>query len=208
MTPDMHCFPMTLKIGKLKIGLGFPFFALATYFLSGDMCKNYLCAVIFSSLHELGHLIPMFIYGCEVKEISLDGLGIRIDKKMSSMSYENECITALCGPFVNLVFALVFAVLKTRSDVFVLPFNINIGLFFINMLPVRTLDGGRFVRCFLLKYFDEEKVYRISSIFEIVVALLLIAVLIVTLVSDEVNTSFVFFALGLVGIIVFNLLKS
>ena len=199
---------MKLKIGRLTVSLGFPYFALAAYFLSGDMYKNYLCAVLFSSLHELGHIISIRMADCNIKEISLDIMGIRIDKNIGSMSYENECITALCGPLVNLVFALLFCVLKNGNEIFSLPFNINLGLFLINMLPVRTLDGGRFLNCLLLKFLDEEKAQRTSVLAESSVVLLLIAVLILTLIFGVVNTSFVFFALSLVCMTVFSLIKS
>ncbi len=204
----MCCFPMKHKTGKVRINPRFPFFALAAYFLSGDMWLNYLCAVLFASLHELGHIIPMKFAGCKIKEISLDVMGIRIDKKTVSMSYESECITALCGPLVNLTFALFFGALKTRYDIFVLPFNINTGLFLINMLPVRMLDGGRAINCMLLRFLDEQKAAEIASVTEIAVAVMLIAVLVVTLIFDIVNTSFVFFVLSLVGMIVFGILKS
>lgn len=199
---------MKLKIGKLRIGLEFPFFALAAFFLSGDMWKNYLLAVIFSTLHELGHIVSMKISGCEIREICTDIMGIRIDKRISDMSYERECITALSGPLVNLFAALVFCALQTKNEMFILPFNINLGLFFINMLPIRTLDGGRFLSSLMLIFFDEDKVRRISVITEIVVALFLIAVLILSLVFNVVNTSFVFFVICLVTMIVFGFLKS
>lgn len=199
---------MKIKIGKLRIGFEFPFFALAAFFLSGDMWKNYLLAVVFSSLHELGHIISMKIAGCEIREIYTDIMGIRIDKKLTDMSYESECITALSGPIVNLFAALVFCALKTKNGMFILPFNINLGLFLINILPVKTLDGGRFINSLMLIFFDEDRVRKITGIIEIIVALLLISVLILSLIFKVVNTSFVFFVLSLVAMIVFGFLKA
>lgn len=199
---------MKIKIGRITANFGFPFFALAAYFLSGEMCMNYLYAVVFSSLHELGHLISLKIYGVKINSLSFDISGIKIEKSSVALSYESECIVALSGPLINLILALFFCALKTKNSNLILPFNINIGLFIINMLPVGTLDGGRCLSCFLLKYFDENKAEKIRSVIEVVVAVLLVFVLVVTLIFDFFNTSFIFFTLSLVMVIVINLIKS
>lgn len=199
---------MRIQAGKVKISLGFPFFAAAAFFLSSGMYQNYLCAVIFSSLHELGHLLPMKIAGCEVREISFGAMGIGISKENAQLSYRNECISALCGPFVNLAAAVIFFFLKSRYEIFVLPFNINIGLALINMLPVRMLDGGRFINYLLLMRSDGCAVQKISEVFEVITALILIVILIITLILNVVNTSFVFFVCSLVGIIAVSLVRK
>ena len=103
---------MKLKAGKISIGLEFPFFALAAYFLSGDMRKNFMLAVLFSLLHETGHVVSIALSGGRIREISTDFSGIRINKCNSGMSYKAECITALAGPFVNLIFVVLFSFMK------------------------------------------------------------------------------------------------
>ncbi len=199
---------MKLCKGRFSLSLSFPFFAAAAFFLAGGMYENYICAIFFASAHELGHLIPMKIAGCKIKEISLGAMGIRIEKNNVCMSYKAECIAALCGPAVNTVAAVVFFFLKDRYDVFVLPFNINIGLFLINMLPVRMLDGGRFVNNLLLLKLDEITAYKVMSYLEIAVIIVLVLLLIVMLIAHVVNTSFVFFVCSFVGITVVSLIKK
>lgn len=199
---------MKVKIGKINVNFGFPFFALAAYLLSSEMCMNYLYTVLFSSLHELGHLVALKIQGVKINSISFDITGIKIEKNNISLSYESECLVALSGPLINLIFAFLFSVLKTKNANFILPFYINVGLFIINMLPVGILDGGRCSSCLLLKYFDENKAEKVQSAIEIVIALMLVIMLIVTLIFDIFNTSFVFFSLSLVTVIVINLIKS
>ena len=189
---------MKFRIKNIGFSVGIPFLASATFFLAGDMRINYCCAVLFSALHEVGHILALLYYGKKPKNITLGVMGIRIEKSDIALSYREECITALCGPFVNLIFSVVFALIDMTG----LPFAINSGLFIINMLPVKTLDGGRFVYNFLLASVDEENARKVMNISEIITALMLIAVLIFSLITGFVNTSFVLFAVLLVIIIV------
>lgn len=199
---------MKFKRGKLTIGLEFPFFALSAFFLSGEMRINFLYAVVFSLLHEAGHLICIMLSGGRVREISTNITGIRIGKYDTGMSYGAECITALAGPFVNLLFVVIFTLTGKGNSEFKLMSDINCGLFLINMLPVRTLDGGRFLNNLLLSKFEYEYVRRILTVSEILTAVLLVAILAITLILDTVNTSFVFFVLMLEFMVISQLLKS
>lgn len=188
---------MKIKIKNIDFSVGILFPALAAFFLACDMRQNYLWAVLFSSLHEVGHILAMLFYGRKPNSITLGIMGIRIEKSDISLSYRQECVTALCGPAVNLILAVIFAVV----DISGLPFAVNTGLFVVNMLPVKTLDGGRFAENLLLLYSDKETADKVMGNFELFTVLLLITVLIISLVTGYVNTSFVFFSVTLVMII-------
>lgn len=189
---------MKFRIKNIGFSVGIPFLASAAFFLAGDMRINYCCAVLFSALHEVGHILALLYYGKKPKNITLGVMGIRIEKSDIALSYREECITALCGPFVNLIFSVVFALIDMTG----LPFAINSGLFIINMLPVKTLDGGRFVYNFLLASVDEENADKIMSHLEFFTAIMLVIIMIISLVTGYANTSFVFFTVTLVIIIV------
>lgn len=189
---------MKIKIKNISFSVGIPFLASATFFLAGDMRENYIIAVLFSTLHEVGHILALLFFGKKPTKISLGVMGIRIEKKEIILSYREECITALCGPAVNLIFLIIFAFIDKGG----LAFAINTGLFIVNMLPVKTLDGGRFVYNLLLSETDEEKADKIINTLEIFTAVMLISVMIISLVTGYVNTSFVFFSVTLVTIIV------
>lgn len=189
---------MNIRIGKVNIKATFLFFAAAAYFLSAEMWKNYLCAVFFSSLHEIGHLIALMRFRSPICGITLGAMGVRIDKKISALSYKGECIVSLCGPAVNLIFIVVFFAVKKYNSFFGLAFIINSGLFAVNMLPVKMLDGGRFLYFFLSLKTDIAKAEKILNVTEIITLAALITLLILSLVFGFVNTSFVFFSSGLV----------
>lgn len=189
---------MKFKIKNIGFSVGIPFLAAAAFFLAGDMRINYLWTVLFSTLHETGHILAMLFFGKKPKKITFGTMGIRIEKSDITLSYREECITALCGPVINLIFAVIFALI----DITGLPFAINAGLFIINMLPVKTLDGGRFIYNLLLICSDEEKATKIINTLEIITSVILIAVLVISLITEYVNTSFVLFSVILVIIIV------
>lgn len=188
---------MNFETGKINIEISPMFFAAAAFFLSGEMKLNYLWALLFSLLHEAGHLASMLLFGCKPEKIKLGALGAKIVKKQCEMSYFGECVTALSGPAVNLIFALPLRfLLKKGFDVF-LPFYINIGLGIINLLPIKTLDGGRFLYFFMLKKSDEEKAGKAVNTAEIITAVCLCFILLFSVLKNAVNTSFVFFTVSL-----------
>lgn len=199
---------MKIKLGKLNIKIGFPFFATATLFLSIGMGDNYLCCMIFSFLHETGHLLAMKALGGSISGISFGGMGIKIEKSNTMLSYKQECIVALCGPLINLISAIILFSFKDKNEFFQTAFNINLGLFIINLLPIVMLDAGRFLQYFLLSFFSEEAVHKLLNIVEMSVSVILIFVLIFTFVFNIVADYFVFFILCIVGMTVFSIIKQ
>lgn len=192
---------MIFYIGKIRVNISFLFFACAAFYLSGEMAENYICALFFASLHELGHLVPMLIFKCRPASISVGVFGVKIEKLNSLLSYFRECIVALCGPFVNLIFAVLFFVLMKENSELYIPFAVNTGLFVINLMPVKALDGGRFLYAFLSMGLDEDKCGKILKICETVTIFVLCIVMLLSVAAGYANTSFVFFCLALVSII-------
>ena len=193
---------MKIKSGNAVFSVGIPFLAAAAFFLAGDMRQNYILALLFSALHETGHILALLFFGRKPKEITLGIMGIRIEMNNAMLSYRQECIVALAGPAVNLVLAVIFAF----TDMSGLPFAVNAGLFIVNILPVKTLDGGRFINNLILSRSDSEKAVKIINSLEISTAVMLVIVLMISLVTGCENTSFVFFAVTLVVIIVLQFL--
>lgn len=197
---------MRFRIGKVSVSAGFFFFAAAAYFLSADMWNNYLWAVLFSSLHECGHLAALRAFHCPAESITIGPVGIRIEQKNLPLSYVKECIVAFCGPLVNLICIAICLIGKQFSAAFSLPLALNTGLVVINMLPVEPLDGGRMLRMLLLMKTSPEKAEKVLEVSQTVIVILLIAVLLLSLIFNFVNTSFVLFVGALVVMIVSRLI--
>lgn len=198
---------MTIKIGKIRFNISFLFFAFAAYYLSDEMCKNYLFALFFSLLHELGHLVPMLLFGCVPQTVKIGAFGFVIEKSNSVLSYKNEFIISLCGPAVNLVLLMLFDFLsKTNSD-YILPMFVNLGLLFVNLLPIGILDGGRMLHLLLSQIKGMEYADAALNVTETAAIVLLIICMFVSVLMNYTNTSYVFFVLAVSAIIVYNVIK-
>ena len=113
-------------------------------------------------LHEIGHILMARLCGVHMGGLRIDLFGARL-KLMGVMSYRREAVIAAAGPLLNLLsVAILLAV--TRMDIsgclggeglvetFVL---VSLGLAAVNLLPVRSLDGGRVLYCILAPLLGE-----------------------------------------------------
>lgn len=92
--------------------------------------------LLFSSLHEIGHIAALMLVGGKVSRLTLSfyGLALKYDTKLSNI---REIIVILFGPLVNLI---LYIILKD---------DINLILFALNILPIYPLDGGRIIKILL-----------------------------------------------------------
>lgn len=179
--------------------LGFSFFAVAAFLLSGDLYRNYLYALGFSLLHEAGHLIAMLLFGVVPEKIVFEIHGIRIDKSLSALSYGRECIVALAGPLMNALFMLIFI-----GDTSSLLFSVNMCLLIVNLLPVSSLDGGRLLFCLVAMLKGVASAERAVTFSGIIAAFLLCVALLMLLLSGNTNASVVIFTV----IVIFSVVSD
>lgn len=95
-------------------------------------------------LHELGHLAVLWKLRIPVKRIHITSVGAEICMG-ASMSYHDELAAALMGPLTNFVLAALFCHIPGGTALA----GINLVLGCFNLLPVKSLDGGRVLRCVL-----------------------------------------------------------
>lgn len=135
--------------------------------------------VLSAALHELGHLWAARALGIGIKEIRFELSGIRICTEEKLTSYKNELFLAVAGPLVNflvLTLCITYFSLKKLSIASVskeIAFFLSDGneslvgvIGFIalvsfvqggvNLLPIKTFDGGRAVYCLLAFVFNEK----------------------------------------------------
>ncbi len=136
------------KIFKTKIQIGFLFTATLSLLSLMDKSGSVFLSVVFSLLHELGHITAMALCKEQIDSLAFHPFGISMKlKNFSSLSFGEEVFVLLSGCAVNLI----FAILPTTSTVT----YINIGIFLFNILPIANLDGGRLVRLLLTRFFGE-----------------------------------------------------
>lgn len=150
--------------------------------------KVYVFAVYaFAALtHEIGHLAAAKLMKIKVNEIKFDFSGVRICVDENLTPYRSEIILSAMGPFVNIVLASIvffysartvaYNELISETEQFIstgYPDMMGICGFFIlssciqaaiNLLPIKTFDGGRILYCILASFFDEKMAEKILSV--------------------------------------------
>lgn len=128
---------MEIKFKNVVFKLDFSFLILLSFAVLYGY-QNTVDIILFSALHEAGHLISLLVFGVKPKMIKLSfyGAGLKYDNNLSKIK---EFFVLLSGPLINLVLYLLF-----KNE-------INLLLFLINIFPAAPLDGGRIIKLFLPK---------------------------------------------------------
>ncbi|MBI5813095.1 MAG: CBS domain-containing protein [Meiothermus silvanus] len=141
-------------------------------------------------IHELGHAVTARMYGVETREITLWLLGGVAQLSDMPRTRGAEAVIAIVGPLVSLALSGVFTLLRgvlpeAAGWQFLLGYLafINLSLALFNLLPALPLDGGRVLRSLLALSRPYLEATRIAAGISRLIA----------------------FALGLLGLLVFNL---
>ena len=159
----------------IKIKIGFLFLWLVTVLLCFNIGEEIKLGILFSLLHEAGHLTAIITLKERPKELSFGLFGMTIKRRHDlSQNYKNEIITALAGPVTNYILAVLFIAFRqtTGSEIMLKSALINIILGTFNIMPVFSLDGGRALEACLKLSFDSdksEKILKAVSFFTLVI---------------------------------------
>ena len=132
---------MKFKLFDVKFEISFLFFAVVCTALFANN-YDFLYVLLFSSLHETGHIISLYLFKGKADKITLSFYGIGL-KYSTDLPFVREVVFLLSGIVVNLLF--VFLNFKRE---------INLALIFINALPIYPLDMGRCLKLIFQKCFD------------------------------------------------------
>lgn len=156
---------LRFNVCKTEIVIEYSFILIISFaLLTGSYSIIYV--LLFSCLHELGHLTVLFIYKCIPERITFSCCGIGLKYKYS-FSFFREILFFSAGLIVNFVFFL----LNIQRE-------INYALFLINFLPVYPLDGGRLLKLILnneLSLSISDNIYKCVSAF-IITALIIFSI--------------------------------
>lgn len=122
---------MNFNVLNTKICIDFSFFLLLSFAVFYGY-KNAAWIILFSCLHEMGHLISLLLFKVQPQKIKVSfyGISLKYDNKLSKYQ---EILVFMSGPLMNLILFFIF------KDI------INLALFLINLYPVMPLDGGRII---------------------------------------------------------------
>ena len=131
-----------MRIGRVEVTGGFLLLTAWLNYLDGRGVVP--LAMTACVCHELGHYAALRRLGGQVRGVRLTAVGAEMVLSRP-MGYWQEGLTALAGPGVNLLLALIFCIWPA-SAVFS---GLNLVLACFNMMPVGRLDGGRALYCTL-----------------------------------------------------------
>lgn len=159
---------MQITVRGVKVKFGF-WFACLLCFLLTCTDNTVLCfAVLFSLLHECGHLLCGFFLHDKPQKIEFGLFGLTIVRADDiRLGYREELLEALAGPAVNLFFFLLFLCISVffRSETVHTCCFVNLYIFLFNAMPVFSLDGGRAFEAFLQTHLQNElQIVRIQKI--------------------------------------------
>ena len=138
-------FPETLKKHWNTIG-----FVLLLMWFAYFQGITALAVILFAAaIHELGHLMVLWVVGGSAQRFSLSADGMAIRSDSLRLSYGRELAAVLAGPMVNLLAGWILS-----AAPWPVPWRTAaagacwvLGVF--NLLPAASLDGGRFLQLIL-----------------------------------------------------------
>lgn len=189
---------MRFRIFGTEFYVSFLFAAVITAMLAFDR-TGFILPLLFAVLiHELGHLVAMWILDCAPKRIRLVPAAVEITTKIQSGG-KYEIFIALCGPTVNLLlFASLFVnYLAFGNDSYLTVGLINLLIGLFNLLPVTGLDGGTVMFNILCRKTEPSKAALIMRIINFSVAAAALIAAITLCFKGQFNLSFFILALYL-----------
>ena len=160
---------MTIRFSNTTVKISFLFAFSLTVFALCDRTNIILYNIVSALFHETGHLLSLFFFKEKPEMIRFTPFGMKIQRKSGdTMSFLGETVTALAGPFMNFLLALIlFAFQKLWGFRLGEIIEINIVLGALNLLICEPLDGYRALKFIMLKKISEEKTeifLKISSL--------------------------------------------
>ena len=148
------------------------------------------------ALHECGHLLALKLCGAKVVRMTVSAFGAEIRYRMPFGSVLGRTAVALGGVLLNLLCGGVF--LFFWKDPLCLYVSVaSFVLAFLNLLPVKGLDGGRALEEVLSHFAELDTVDTVVRRSSYVCLILLLVLSVLVLMESGFNFSLLLFTLYL-----------
>ncbi len=142
-----------MKGKRIRISVSPPVAIVLGIMAVTDRTGTVFLTLLAALLHECGHLVAARLLGIRMERVRLGFLGMRLDMGGTVLSYGTEWILCAAGPLVSLLCAAMAAPLWGILEAARIFSCASLVLGVLNLLPIRTFDGGRMLETFLLGIF-------------------------------------------------------
>lgn len=195
---------MSFNLFGVRIEVRFSFFAALTLFSLTDKTGLAELSILVCLLHEGCHLAAFFLLRLPLKSVVFEASGIRIVRSGIFISGLSEVIIQLAGSFGNFVFGGIFLSALGKNAFSFL--NFAVGIF--NLLPMKTLDGGKLLKLFLSAFFREGTAEKIAVFIDGIFLFAFILSAALMIINRRANVTLLIFVLYLLSDALIKKLES
>ena len=156
-----------------------------------------LCVAI---IHELGHVLSAKLRKVRLESLDIGIFGARINLDHAIYSYDDEIAVCIGGPLINLISADIALILAHTLGILneTLYFFIfaSLSLALINLLPIKSFDGGRILFAMLAKHLSLERAEHIIDVSSFISLFLLWAISLYLLLRTSASLSLFIFSIS------------
>ena len=163
----------------MQIKVNLQIFLFIIIFILTHQIEIYAWIMLFTFIHELGHMIAGLLLKLKPKSLSFMPFGISItfeDYGYKKLMEIKKILIAIAGPITNLVICIITALLhiEEKTKELIIYSNILIGLF--NLIPLYPLDGGRILKGIIRIKTSEKKADKIINKISNIIIIILTAI--------------------------------
>lgn len=151
----------------MKIKTSNWFLLILAFSVVSNGLKPFIFTLICCIVHEIGHILPIRLFGCKIQQLNLSLIGGSIKSfDMHKLSYIKQFVIYSNGIILNILFANLcnfIAMQGFHSRDFFMLSGINLLLAFFNALPIKILDGYNCFFC-LLMIFTKKYNFALKSV--------------------------------------------
>lgn len=181
------------KILGITVQVKFLFIAIVTLFLLTDTTGLAIICLLSCILHELGHIFAFYIAKIKPNLLVFDITGIKLEQPKQQLNFLTELFILSSGSITNYIFALLGYLISPTSNMNFVLMNIIIGT--LNLLPLRTFDGGKILFIILSCFFSDKLAYIFSITIDKITIVLLISLCVLSILAYELNFSYIIITL-------------
>lgn len=158
-----------------------------------------LASVLAVVIHESAHIVAAKIRHTYFKELKLGIWGAGLTPNDNIFSYDDEIIICIAGPLVNFISSLIsipiYSLVPCAFIEYFIAASAVLGA--LNILPVKSFDGGRILHSILCKNINLRTADRILSIVSFVLIFVIWSLSVYLLLANEFGLSFFVFSISL-----------